>query len=84
MPEGVTITVTGMNEELARIAKMKQIISEPDLDAGVKRVATIWDRNFISEGQDVGGWRQLSPMTQRTRRQRGYPGKHPIHQTAVE
>lgn len=80
MPDGITVTIVGLDEEIRRISKVQQILSYPDIDAGVKKVATIWDQNFMSEGRDVGRWRPLSPMTQRVRRERGYSPRHPILQ----
>jgi len=76
--EIIEVKVTGLTQEINRITKVRDAVFNPDIDNGVRKVATVWDRNFITEGSQVGGWRQLAPMTQRVRRERGYGPKHPI------
>ena len=76
----IDVKVTGLKQEIDRITRVRDAIHAPDIDNGVKKVATVWDKNYIQEGSKVGGWRQLSPMTQRVRRQRGYSPRHPILQ----
>jgi hypothetical protein len=76
----IDVKVTGLDQEVKRITKVRDAIYAPDIDNGVRKVATVWQKNFIQEGSKVGGWRQLALMTQKTRRARGYNPRHPILQ----
>ena len=40
--------------------------------------AKVWQRNFQTEGGEVGGWRQLADRTIEERERLGFGGAHPI------
>lgn len=78
MPQIITVTEKGFKEAMRRFGDRRQIIKNPDMAFPVRGVARVWDRNFLGEGSAVGGWKPLSPWTQRVRRSRGYGPEHPI------
>lgn len=74
----LTVTEKGFDRTLKRIRDQQQILKDPDMSWPVRGAARVWDRNFRGEGSMVGGWKPLSPMTQRVRAARGYNPEHPI------
>ena len=78
MPEGITITQTGIDAQRKRIDKIVTAVSDPDMNVPVRAMAAVWQSNFESEGGHVGGWRPLTEATNDLRQSRGYPRAHPI------
>jgi len=46
--------------------------------AGLRGAAVLFDRNFATEGGEVGGWADLADRTVAEREQLGFGGEHPI------
>lgn len=72
------VTFKGIDATQKRTAKIERVLQRPDLNPAVRAMAGVWQSNFDGEGNAVGGWRQLTDMTNRVRAQRGYPEEHPI------
>lgn len=61
------------------LANARRIADSPEvMSAAVSPIGDAWGDNFRSQGARVGGWKALSPYTQRERELRGYSGSSPI------
>lgn len=75
------ITVKNLDEATKIIRKLDKSISTKRDDMALRalnRAANVWNQNFLSEGQEVGGWRQLAERTIEDRERLGFGGAHPI------
>lgn len=72
------ITQKGIPELNRKMRQFERAVQRPDHSYSIKRMGREWNRNYRGEGSAVGGWAELSPYTQRIRKQRGFRGKHPI------
>jgi len=75
-------TVEGIPELSRILALTNQRVSnfKPPLQNSVRFILADIERNFVTEGGLVGGWRPLAPSTVRGRIREGYGGEHPILQ----
>jgi hypothetical protein len=70
--------VTGLAEALRQIEQIKDYVKSDDgrsemAVAGLRGAASVFDRNFRSEGGLIGGWASLSEETIRERVRLGFP-----------
>ena len=73
--EGVPELSRILNVEHQKVSNFK----EP-LQKSAQMVRQDVERNFVTEGGLVGGWKPLAPTTVAGRVREGYPGEHPILQ----
>ncbi len=78
----VVMKMTGLREALALfeggVADHIKSHTDDYALAGLHGAATIFDRNFRTEGGEVGGWADLAQRTVAEREERGFGGEHPI------
>ncbi len=76
---GVKITVTFKNQAAANkyVGDILRKLSDPKVHKAVNRVGKYWQKNFKSEGGEVGGWAGLADQTVEDRLSQGY-GAGPI------
>lgn len=74
----VNVKYSGIDRQIKRLLRAQDVIEDPRLTPVVNAIADIWKVNFDGEGSLVGGWRQLTPMTQKLRQSRGFNPEHPI------
>jgi len=75
------LNVKDMDSVIKSVGKIERFLKYERDDMAVESlhgVAKVWDRNFISEGSRVGGWRELAERTVEERERAGFPGRHPI------
>lgn len=82
MPVTITMKVTGMTEALMQVGKIEAYLEsdrgrEDIAFAGLRGAAVLFDRNFATEGGEVGGWADLSDRTIEERMYLGF-GAGPI------
>lgn len=80
---GVTIhvTVSGMPKARKIVRDTERMVRRNAGDyaiAGLRGAATMFTRNFRSEGGQVGGWAPLKASTRAERESLGLDGAHPI------
>jgi len=74
----VDIKVKGAIELRAKMMRFQKQVQRPDHSYSIRQMARIWNTSYRAEGSSVGGWPELSPYTQRKRKERGFKAKHPI------
>jgi hypothetical protein len=83
MPIDLEVTVSGFNEALAHIQKVKDYVDSSPKEvgiAGLNAAGSIFEQNFDAEGVGfgVGGWASLADSTVAKREALGFGGEHPI------
>jgi len=81
MPIRLTVSVTGFDLALARIKAVDKVVHNSGKDvslAALNAMGKIFQRNFSSEGGEVGGWAELADSTVRERTSQGFSGTNPI------
>jgi hypothetical protein len=77
----VRMTVSGLPQALKAIATIEDSVGNKKDDysyAALRGAATVFDKNFATEGGEVGGWADLAEQTVRERERKGFGGAHPI------
>lgn len=63
------------------LVKLDKMFTNKRDDMSVRalnRASRVWARNYVTEGSEVGGWRQLADRTVEERERAGFGGAHPI------
>lgn len=76
----ITIKVTGLPQARMMVRRVVDLANDRDKASfkALNSVAGVFDRNFASEGGDVGGWADLAERTVAEREAKGFGGEHPI------
>jgi len=76
----LTISVRGLPAARQFIQKVVDKVEEKDASAfaALNAIGGEFEKNFKSEGGEVGGWAQLAERTVSDRESKGVTGEHPI------
>lgn len=76
----VVITVSGLPAAQQMISRVRSVAEDKDKAAfiALNAAGKVFDKNFMSEGGDVGGWAALKERTVMEREEKGFGGEHPI------
>lgn len=76
----IDVRVKGLPQARQAMQRVKEIVedTEPFTFAALNKAAKHFDKNFLSEGGEVGGWASLADATVRERERKGFGGEHPI------
>lgn len=78
MPVVIHVQTVRTEDSKAYIERLTENLKNADPTKAIEHMASVWGKNFDTEGGSVGGWPPLSPMTQQDRARMGYGPEHPI------
>jgi len=77
----ISIEAKNLDQASKVLGKLDKVLDSRRNDMAVEALnsaAKVWSRNFIGEGSEVGGWRELAERTVEQRERLGFGGEHPI------
>lgn len=87
----ISLQYKGIDRVQRRMKRVEAVVRDPHPAPIVNNIAKVWKVNYNTEGSMVGGWRDLTQMTQQVRESRGFQPDHPIlkqyghlYQAAIE